>query len=74
MQLNHVQHLKEGCQIIFIKLFAGNSSFWLTYYITDALQRKGLFFQETYHVLGFFGPFSAVLIFVSVVFLVCLSF
>lgn len=55
-------------------LIAGNSTFWLTYYTTDALQRRGLFFQETNHVLGFFGPFSTVLIFASVVFLFCFSF
>lgn len=55
-------------------LIAGNSSFWLTYCTTDAFQRKGLFFQETYNVLGFFGPFPTVLIFAAVVFLFCLSF
>lgn len=40
-------------------LIAGNSSLWLIYYTTHALQRKGsLHSQQTYRVLNFFGHFS----------------
>lgn len=84
MQPNHRQHLKESCQIIFMKLINCRKFQFMTnilYHTCSA--EKGIFtlFQQTYHMLNFFVVFFilifflfSVLINASLVFLFCVSF